>query len=239
VLSRNAGLNRFAWNFRYPAPKVLPFGYFGGLLPYIEYTLADHAIPGRTPREQPEGPLALPGRYTIELSAAGAHATEALVVEPDPRVRASLSDLTAQLDLAKRLTNGLATSFDGYNALADIRTVLREDLKASGTSEPLSTVQEFEKRLEAVQTGTADAPGLGPANREMARLFSMVEGADVRPTEPLQAAAATWCASLQRALDRWRELNGTELAAANAALRQLHRPEIKVPDAPSAPACSR
>ena len=57
--------------------------------PVRRYTLADHAIPGRTPREQPEGAFALPGRYTVELSGGGHHDSQTLVVEPDPRVTAS------------------------------------------------------------------------------------------------------------------------------------------------------
>ena len=46
ALPKNAGLNRFTWNLRYPAPKTLRYGYFDEHLDYIEYTLADHAIPG-------------------------------------------------------------------------------------------------------------------------------------------------------------------------------------------------
>ncbi len=243
VLSAHRGVNRFAWNFRYPSPKILPFGYFGAMLPYIEYTLADHAIPGRTPREQPEGALALPGRYTIEVSGAGHRDTQTLVVAPDPRVKASQADLVAQLDLAKRLTEGLAASFDGYNTLATVRAALADHLKAlAGTPDPkdaASALQAFDKKVEAVQTGTAEAPGLGPVNREMARLFSMVESADARPSEPLQAASAAWCVSLTAALDTWRQLNGPELAAANTALARLQRPAIAVPEPPPMPACSR
>jgi hypothetical protein len=243
VLTTRQGLNRFAWNFRYPSPKILPFGYFGALLPYVEYTLADHAIPGRTPREQPEGAFALPGRYTIELSANGSRETQTLIVAPDPRVKASQADLAAQLDLAKRLESGLAASFDGYNALARIRAALADDLKASvsggGNTDGTAALQAFDKRLEAVQTGTAEAPGVGPVNREMARLFSMVESADVRPAEALEHASAAWCTSLRAALDAWPPLNGAELTAVNAALARMQRAAITVPEPPAMPACAR
>jgi hypothetical protein len=229
VLTKSTGLNRFAWNFRYPSPKILPFGYFGAMHSYVEYTLADHAIPGRTPREQPDGPLALPGTYTIELSGSGSRDTQTLVVAPDPRITASRADLAAQFDLARRLTEGLAASFDGYESLAAFRRVLADRLKAAARSDKPkdteSAIQALDQRVEAVQTGTADVPGLGPVNREMARLFSMVESADARPSEPLQAASAAWCASLLHALDAWRQLSGPDT--------------IKVPDAPPAPACSR
>jgi hypothetical protein len=213
------------------------------MLPYVEYTLADHAIPGRTPREQPVGAFALPGRYTIELSGAGHRDTQTLVVTPDPRVTASQADRLAQFDLAKRLTGGLAASFDGYNALATLHAAIADQLKtfagASDREAAASAVQAFDKKIEAVQNGTAEAPGLGPVNREMARLFSMVESADVRPSEPLQAASAAWCASLTSALDGWGQLNGPELAAANAALARLQRAPIAVPERPALPACSR
>jgi photosystem II stability/assembly factor-like uncharacterized protein len=243
ILSTHPGVNRFAWDFRYPAPKILPFGYFGAMLPYVEYTLADHAIPGRTPREQPGGAFALPGRYTIEMSGAGHRDTQTLVVTADPRVKASLADRTAQLDLATRLSAGLAASFDGYTSLATLRDELAAHLKAFGAApdraQAASAVQAFAKKVEAVQSGTTEAPGLGPVNREMARLFSMVESADARPAEPLQTASAAWCASLTSALDAWRQLSGTELAAANAALAQAQRPAIAIPRPPAMPACSR
>jgi hypothetical protein len=213
------------------------------MLPYVEYTLADHAIPGLTPREQPAGALALPGRYTIDISGGGSRDTQTLVVAPDPRVKASQADLVAQLDLAKRLIEGLAASSDGYNTLAALRAALADPLKAvaeaGGPKHAISALQIFDKKLEAVQNGTAEAPGLGLVNREMARLFSMVESADVRPSEPLQTASAAWCTSLTAALDKWRAVNRSDLAAANAALARVRRPPIAMPDAPPMPACSR
>ncbi|HEV3062148.1 MAG TPA: hypothetical protein VGY48_28110 [Vicinamibacterales bacterium] len=237
VLTRNPGLNRFAWNFRYPSPKILPFGYFGAMLPYIEYTLADHAIPGRTPHEQPEGVLALPGRYSIELSGGGHLETQALIVAPDPRVKASQADLTAQFDLGTHLAEWLAASFDGYNALAALRAGLADHMKDAASA--VQTLEALDKRVEAVQTGTTAAPGVGTVNREMARLFSMVESADARPSEPLQAASAAWCTSLRGALDSWQQLNGPELAAANVALARVQRRAIDIPEAPAMPMCPR
>ncbi len=46
ALTKAAGVNRFAWDLRYPVPATLPYGYYGNLLDYTEYTLADHAVPG-------------------------------------------------------------------------------------------------------------------------------------------------------------------------------------------------
>jgi photosystem II stability/assembly factor-like uncharacterized protein len=244
VLSKNAGLNRFAWNLRYPPPKILPFGYFGAFLPYVEYTLADHAIPGRTPREQPEGALVVPGQYTIELSAAGRRETQTLVVKPDPRVKASQADLLAQFELANQLAGGLAVSYDGYNRLALLRTTLADRLKSFGGSKNAKTkdgaaLQAFEKRLDAVQNGTAAAPGLGVVNREMARLFSMVESADARPSEPLRSSSRSWCDALTIAVESWHRLNSSDLPTLNSVLARHKQPALEAVNVPEAPSCRR
>ena len=244
VLSKNVGLNRFAWNLRYPTPKILPFGYFGALLPYVEYTLADHAIPGRTPREQPEGALVVPGQYTIELSAAGRRETQTLVVKPDPRVKASQADLVAQFELANQLARGLAVSYDGYNRLELQRTTLADRLKSlggskDGKSKDTVALLAFEKRLDAVQNGTAAAPGLGVVNREMARLFSMVESADARPSEPLRSSSSVWCDALTKAVESWHRINSSDLPTLNAALARRKQPALETVTVPEAPSCAR
>ena len=71
VLSTNAGLNRFAWNLEWEHPEALTYNFRGRHIDYIEYTLPDHAVPGRTPRYQPPGPLAVPGRYEVVLKVDG------------------------------------------------------------------------------------------------------------------------------------------------------------------------
>jgi photosystem II stability/assembly factor-like uncharacterized protein len=242
VLTKHAGLNRFAWNLRYRSPKILPFGYFGALLPYVEYTLADHAIPGRTPREQPEGVLVPPGEYSVELVAGGHRERQTIVVTRDPRVPASQADLVAQFDLAMRITDGLAASFDGYHALAALRATIAERIKLLGGNpdgkNAAAELQGFDKKLDAVQHGTAAAPGVGPVNRELARLFSMVESGDARPSEPLRAAAAEWCDALTRTLASWRHLNDVDLRELNKQLTGRKLAPLAAAPVPAAPACA-
>ncbi|HYX28705.1 MAG TPA: hypothetical protein VE863_09065, partial [Pyrinomonadaceae bacterium] len=67
ALTTHAGLNRFAWNLEWPHPDALTYNFRGRHIDYIEYTLPDHAVPGRTPRYQPPGPLAVPGTYEVVL----------------------------------------------------------------------------------------------------------------------------------------------------------------------------
>ena len=240
VLTKNCGLNRFAWNLRYPNPKILPFGYFGGLLPFVEYTLAEHAVPGHTPRDQPEGPLALPGDYTIELSAGGRRDRQTLTVRPDPRVVASPADLISQFEWASRLVEALAVTYDGYTGLKELRATIAARVKAFADArdakDVASTVEAFDKKVEAIQIGTAAVPGLGLVNRDIARLYQMLLSGDARPAERLQASVGDSCQALRTALDSWRRLNATDLPAVNAALARLSLPpfgEITVPTTPS------
>jgi len=241
VLTRNTGLNRFAWDLRHPAPRILPFGYSGALLPYVEYTLADHAIPGRTPRVQPEGPLVLPGRYTIELSAGTHHERQTLVVSADPRVHASQADLVAQFELASRLVQGLSASFDGYHSLAAFRTTIGERVKSLGDApsarDRVATLKGFDRQVDAVQNGTTASPGLGAVNREMARLYAMVESGDARPSEPLSTSANEWCGALTKALDAWRRLNADDLTAVNRALKSAKVQALSAVSVPDTPRC--
>ena len=221
ALPKAAGVNRFVWNLRYPPPPSLPYGYYGKLLKYIEYTLADHAVPGLTPRLQPRGPLVLPGRYTIELRVGGQTLRQPLTVELDPRAHSSPADLSEQLDLAQRISQGMKASFDAFYQVAGFRKAFTEAtdaLKQSATKETKDAVADFEKKIDAVDKGTKRAPGFGPVNRDLARLIFSVESADMRPADTVQSAAQQSCDALDKDLANWRQLNEQDLAAFNAVL---------------------
>jgi len=243
TLTTRQGQNRFAWNLRYPNPRILPFGYSGRLLSYVEYTLAEHAIPGRTPREQPEGPLVLPGEYTVELSAGGGRERQTLVVQPDPRVRASAADLAAQFDLATNLTDALSTTHDGYSRLRDLRAGIAEHLAALAKftkgKDIAAAVEAFDKKADAIQNGTATAPGLGLVNRDMARFYQMLTSGDARPSARLRESALESCQALATALQSWRQLNVTGLRAVNTALKKAKLAQVSESAVPETPACSR
>jgi photosystem II stability/assembly factor-like uncharacterized protein len=231
TLPKAAGVNRFVWNLRYPPPPSLPYGYYGKLLEYTEYTLADHAIPGLTPRLQPRGPLVLPGTYTTELRVGGQTLRQSLTLELDPRVHASPADLLDQLDLAKRIIRGLKASSDGFYQVAGLREALTERtdaLKQSETKETKDAVADFEKKIDAIDKGTKRAPGFGRVNRDLARLIFSVQSADMRPADTVQSAAQESCDALDKDLANWRQLNERDLAAFNAVLTANKRAPLPI-----------
>jgi photosystem II stability/assembly factor-like uncharacterized protein len=219
-LPKAAGLNRFVWDLRYSSPQALPYSYYGNLLEYTEYTLADHAIPGDTPREQPQGPLVVPGNYVVELSAAGKTVRQALTVTLDPRLTVSAADLQAQLDLMQQIACGMAASYREFHRVADLRVTLAERKKSLGENLK-EDVAALEKKIDAIDKGTRTAPGFGPANRDLTRMASNAQSADVRPADTVRTVVEERCQSLDADFGRWRDLNGQDLAAFNVKLQTL------------------
>ena len=218
-----AGLHRFVWDLRYDAPKALPASYYGPILQYTEYTLADHAIPHETPRQQPQGPLVAPGDYTVEFTAGSQTQKQPIHIAIDPRVSASQADLDAQLVMARRLIAGMNLSFDIYHQLHALKAALKDQQK---TQKPdAAAVQNIEKQIKAIQEGTHDDPGMGPANRDLSRLLNSVEAADQAPTEPQTQAVTQTCNSLDKALGLWNAFNDS-LRTQNA---------LNLPAAPAVP----
>jgi len=229
TLPKAAGVNRFVWNLRYPPPLSLPYGYYGELLEYTEYTLADHAVPGLTPRVQPRGPLVVPGKYTVELRVAGQTLRQPLTVDLDPRVQASPADLSDQLDLAQRISRGVKASSDAFYQVAALRKALTErrdalkqsethGSKQSETKHTKDALADFEKKIDAIDKGTRRAPGFGPVNRDLTRLIFSVEGADMHPAETLQSSAQQSCDALDQDLANWQQFNKQDIPAFNAVL---------------------
>lgn len=207
------GMHRFVWDLRYDSPQTLPASYYGPILQYTEYTLADHAIPHLTPRQQPQGPLVVPGHYTVELTVDGKTLRQPLTVQLDPRVHATQQDLDAQLALAQRLLKGIKASYTGYHSAEALKTAADQNTK--GGSRPAN----FNDRIQAVQEGTKAEPGMGPINRDLARLLFSIEAGDQRPTEPQIQAVDAACEALKKADSLWKALT-EELRKSNP----LHLP---------------
>jgi hypothetical protein len=246
VLSKTPGVQRFAWDLRYENPTILPYSYYGNILDYVEYTLADHAIPGQTPRIQPEGPIAAPGNYTAVLTANGRTSRQSFTVTMDPRVHASQADLQEQLALAQKTVRGLAVSTDAYQQAAALRSAINARAATAGL--PGEIADALKKAGEAafgVQDGVPAnpgpaRPGIGPVNRDFARVYWMIESGDSRPSETAKAAVQELCDALDKGFDAWRTLNGQTIPALNAqfAARKL-APLPIIGNIPAGPACGK
>jgi photosystem II stability/assembly factor-like uncharacterized protein len=242
LLSTKAGLHRFVWNLQWDHPATLPFGFYGRLLDYIEYTLPDHAIAGQTPRHQPPGPYVVPGRYEVVLTVAAQTYRQPLLVKLDPRVQTSQADLQAQLDLARQITDAMASSYKSYNDIASLRVALAERQKSltgkSDAKDVSDAISALVKELGDIEDGTNTSPGFGSINRDLARYLTMIEGGDMRPPQSARENVAVSCGALKKDLARWRTVNSESLAALNKLLEH-HKIAALPTIMPSAdPVCS-
>jgi photosystem II stability/assembly factor-like uncharacterized protein len=238
VLSTKAGLHRFVWNLQWEHPDTLPFGYSGRLLNYTEYTVPDHAIAGQTPRHQPPGPYVVPGRYEVVLTIAGETHRQPLIVKIDPRVSASQTDLEAQLDLARQITDGMASSYKSFYDVAALTKVLAERRKSKPNVKELTdAITALEKQVAELADGSQAAPGFGLINRDLARYLTMIESGDMRPAQSARANATVACEALRTNLALWREVHTAKLPALNKLLQQNKLDAVPMIQPPADPLC--
>jgi photosystem II stability/assembly factor-like uncharacterized protein len=241
VLSKNSGLNRFVWDLQWPHPATLPYSFRGVHLDYIEYTLPDHAIAGKTPRDQPPGPLVAPGKYEIVLTVDGKTHRQSLVVNLDPRVRVSSADLEAQVTIARMIDAWMNTSFRSYNDVSALRAALTGALKTLAANPQLKEAGDaamaLDKELLEIQDGTNAAPGFGSVNRDLARYVTMVQSGDMRPAKSAADSAGLACTALKNDLVRWRMINAERLPAFNQILKQNKLPPLATMKVENDPVC--
>lgn len=241
VLTGRAGHNRFVWDLRYPTPRALHYGYYGSELDYIEYTLADHAIPGETPREQPQGPFAVPGQYTVLLNVNGKEYRQPLTVILDPRVHVSQADLQQQLDTERNISAQMAATHSGYQYLKSLKSAILERQKSVANDKPaLELLEGLSKQVTDLAEGSPTELGIGPLNRELARLATMIESGDSRPAAALQSGVDQSCQQLGKRLAQWRELQAGAMASTNALLQKGGQQPLPVMSKiPMGPNCSK
>ncbi|PYO62216.1 MAG: hypothetical protein DMD28_06835 [Gemmatimonadetes bacterium] len=178
-LSAAPGMHRFVWDLRYPRPAALKY----------EYSIA--AVWQRGAPLDPQGPLALPGRYSVTLTVDGKDYTQPLTVRLDPRVHATAAALGQQLALAQAVDSALALAVATH---AQIGRVLEQKKESAPAA--------FRDSLTALADG-GDSSFAGLAG-VFANLATAVQSADGAPTQGERAVFAAYRRKLDRALVRWR-----------------------------------
>jgi len=203
-LPATPGAHRWIWNLHYPDPDTTTRGY------------PISAVPHAT-RQEPLGPLALPGHYAVRLTAGGHTVEKILLIKPDPRVRVPQSILVVQFELASRLAAVLSESS---------RTVLtaqseRAQLESlAGDSPQDRVIANFRQRLVDLLEPMSEA------QEHIDTLYKMVTRGDAAPTAAQIAASDAEEAKLTPLLATWKQLQ-TELPTVNAALRAAHLGKIR------------
>jgi hypothetical protein len=224
TLPATPGMHRWVWDLRYTTPTATNYAY------------PISAVPHDTPRE-PQGPLALPGTYTVRLAAAGKVLTAPLTVKMDPRVHATPVELEsmfgAQMRLADMVSKSATASLEAHSALEQLEVLSKS---AQGTVK--GSIEAADKELAEVLSGRAKPsggeaePGLDDVAGESAGLYAQVGMADAAPTAAQVKAADHAGEEATDALKRWERVKESSIPALNRQLQGAHLPVLNLEQKP-------
>ncbi|HET7207469.1 MAG TPA: glycoside hydrolase [Terriglobales bacterium] len=228
MLATDAGMHRWVWDLHYPAPVSTSH----------EYPIS--AVPHDTPRT-PLGPTALPGQYTVRLSAAGRTYTAPLTVKMDPRVKTTAVALQQQFQLEMRLASMMTPAAEAVMQARSIRDQTQK-LAKQATGSVAASIKAFEQKLktllegpeEPAQTNTAQAPTLSDVNSAISTDYSQVTASDAAPTAAQTALANKSEQDLATVMKTWNQLKTGDLSALNAQLRAAGLSEVHPETTPAA-----
>jgi photosystem II stability/assembly factor-like uncharacterized protein len=221
TLPSSAGMHRWIWDLRYTTPAATNY----------EYPIS--AVPHKTPRE-PQGPLALPGTYTVRLTADGKTLTAPLVVKIDPRVNSTSSDLEALFALQTKLAATLAASAEAALQAHSVREQIDKLTKGTQPVPPAlkEALEKLDKQLGALLSGDESPskpdgkPGIDDLAEGTSALYIQVGQADAAPTGAQQQAAGHAADELAEALPGWEKIKGSSIPEVNRQLLTAHLPQL-------------
>jgi hypothetical protein len=183
---------------------------------------------------EPEGSLALPGKYEVRLTAHGITLTQSLIVELDPREHISRADLEAQFDLGQKIDAALSAASAAYRGVADVRSQVQA-LKSrvaenANNAEIARAASDFDNLAEAIAGRQVEWPaapgGLLELERTFAALAASVGSADSAPTSQARESFDEAQKQLDVLLRKWEALKKTELESLIRRLRDTRLSQI-------------
>jgi hypothetical protein len=217
-LAASAGLHRFLWDMHYePLRDVEP-----------EYPMT--AILQKT-APAPTGPWAMPGEYSVALTAGGKTVTQPLTLKMDPRIKASNADLARQFELSKALYDArvvlqpIGKSFD--RLVEEIA-----DRKEKAAHKPVKEkIEGLEKKLREFSDPSPARPNQPLALYVLSKVqqvFGDLQDVDAAPTSQTEAAAIDLQRESKNVAEQWRAIPA-EVAALNVALEGAGLEKIAFP----------
>jgi photosystem II stability/assembly factor-like uncharacterized protein len=213
---KQAGLNRFTWNMRYPDAKKLP-----GDIP-TERSLA--------------GPLVPPGQYQVRLIVDGSGYTQPFEIRKDPRVAATREDLDAQFELLLRIRDKLSETHDAVLRLRAIRAQVEALTKrARDNQEIAAAANALSQRLTAIEEELVQTKAKGESDRlnhpgrlnaKLVHLSAVVASADWEPPRQTHEVFQHLSGQIDRQLADLSRVVASDVPAFDALLRKAGVPAV-------------
>ena len=161
------GINEVLWDWRYDRPYDAPQGGGGGR--------------GGFGGGAPQGPIVMPGTYTVTVHVDGVTSSESVEIHADPRRAMTMADRSARQDVLMSLHDLAAPMNDATEAAQRLNDQLSEAEDLLGDFE--GDVSDLEEELEEIQSELDEiSDGLGEARR-WAGVAGAIQGSSTLPTE--------------------------------------------------------
>ena len=216
--SRKAGVNRFAWDLRYPGSTT-----FEGMVLWSARAEA--------------GPVAPPGDYGVRLNVAGITQTAKFHVFRDPRLATVTDeDLQQQFQLASQVRDRLSEADQMVIDIRSLKKQLKERVEKAKDPALNALAERLETRLSAVEEevyqvrNRSDQDPLNfpiKLNNMLGALARSIETGDARPTDQSYAVFKELSERLNEQKAKLDEALHTSLAPVNEQLTRQGLPQIQ------------
>lgn len=226
-LTTQVGVNRVVWNLEHSGATVIKGA----------------KVDSGNPRQ---GPLVVPGTYTLRLKFGDQTLTTSLQVQPDPRLQLSPGELEEQIQMALRVRDDLSRLAHIVNQLRSLKSQLtsREGLLKDQPqfAELLKLDRGLIAKLDALEERLHNPKAQVPYDilaqkggarlySQLAWLFELLKEGDGAPGQGLRDLYLEHAAELRAGEAVWHALLGQDLARLNALALQVGAPTVLVPDA--------
>ncbi|MEO1365734.1 MAG: glycosyl hydrolase, partial [Acidobacteriota bacterium] len=219
VLELEDGLNRFAWDLRYPAPDT-----FDGMVVWNRVGA---------------GPKAVPGTYRARLRVGDVTREVSFEVIPDPRSGATAEDFRKQFDFLRDVGAKLSAVNGAVGQIRDVRGQVEAilgrlddgDAHAAVRADAdalLERVKAIEEKLYQTQNRSRQDPLNFPIrlNDKLGNLIGHADGGDFAPAASLYAVRDELYAQVDAELQALDGIWTDDLPALDAAIRGAEVPAI-------------
>jgi hypothetical protein len=212
-ITADAGMNSFQWPMRHARGTKMVDTDF---------------------HERPQGPIAKPGSYRVQLTVGDWSMTQSFSLVKDPRVTTSDADLIEQFDLLTGIRDKLSDIVNGVNSIRALKKQLvgwTERLADRDEADDIvAGAESLTEKLDAVEAELVQAEFTSPGDslnyREMlfeklSALPAVVGSADTRPTKQSYEVYEKLAGQADDQLSVLESLHDNELSDLNEQLAAL------------------
>jgi hypothetical protein len=216
-------MNRFAWDLRYEPPVKIPGAFYAG--------------------NGPQGPLAVPGKYQVKITANGQSQTQPLELRADPRLKnVTAEDFQKEFDLGVKIREANQKLHVAVNQIRELRSNLDTLKKWAGDGDKgkavVQAADQLDKKMspieaELIQVQMKSSEGNlrypNKLNEQFDSLMHTEDSSDAAPTQSTIAVFDMLNKQLEAQLARWQQVLNTDLPALNQLMRANNVPAIEAP----------